>query len=72
MKVESEQGGATLTGLQRFTDEPLTETRKNGNVEFQPFQRFTDEQLAAEMRRRGFEVWKWKELGELGIDYWIW
>ena len=50
VKVESEQGGATLTGLQRYTDE----------------------QLAAEMRRRGFEVWKWKELGELGIDYWIW
>ena len=35
-------------------------------------QSFTDEQLAGEMRRRGFEVWKWKDLGELGGDYWIW
>lgn len=35
-------------------------------------QSFTDEQLAEEMRRRGFEVWKWKDLGELGGDYWIW
>ena len=47
-KAEIEQGGATLTGLQRSTDEPLTETRKNGNVELQPFQRFTDEELGAD------------------------
>jgi len=35
-------------------------------------QRFTDEQLAAELEHRGFMVWKWQDLGELGSDYWIW